>query len=227
MKATLFSNHFDTWPIREGVVHVWRFSPVQDRVDELAHVLAPVERERADQLTSDKRAAFIVVHAMTRAMLARYLRVPPADIEFRHHFNRPFVVGHKIEFNHTRCADLALLAISRANQLGVDIERLDANSRARLGGRNIVHDSEHELAKTPHGFLRIFCRKEAGLKATGVGMLDDLHRINVAPDQVNFASQLLHMQDLEISPEHVAALATSASCARVTSTERETIDVTW
>jgi 4'-phosphopantetheinyl transferase len=225
LKATLFCNHFDPWPIREGVVHIWRFSPIQDRVDELASVLSPVERERADQLVPEKRATFIAVHAMTRGMLARYLRVHPREIEFRYHLKRPSVVGHKIEFNHARCSDLALLAISRANQLGIDVERVDADSRSRLGGRDILHDAERELAQTPRGFLRVFCRKESGLKATGVGMLDELHRINVVPDQVNFASQLLHVQDLAISPDHVAALATSASCARVTTAERETIDV--
>lgn len=227
MKATLFSNNFEPWPIREGVVHIWRFSPFQEPVEELAKVLSKLERERADALPPEPRAAFISVHAMTRGMLARYLLLSPHKIEYRYHFNKPAVVGHTIEFNHARCGDVALLGISRANRLGVDIEHADVDPASRLGGRFVLHDAERVAAETRRGYLRIFCRKEAGLKATGVGMLPELHKINVAGDKVDFSSHLLHIQDLDVGSDHVAALATSSMCAQVTAVERETLDITW
>jgi phosphopantetheinyl transferase len=61
-------------------------------------------------------------------------------------------------------------------------------------------------------FLRVWCRKEACLKATGVGLLDDLTSIAVLDDVVALGSTTVHVQDLALDTDHAAALATLQPC---------------
>ena len=56
-------------------------------------------------------------------------------------------------------------------------------------------------------FLRVWCRKEACLKATGIGLLDDLTTVSAIADRVVVAGAAVHVQDLAISDAHAAALA--------------------
>jgi 4'-phosphopantetheinyl transferase len=108
----------------------------------------------------------------------------------------------------SHCDDVALVALARGFAVGIDIERTDANLDIRALGRLVLAPDEHALA-----FLRVWCRKEACLKATGVGLLDDLTTVSVAADRVDVAGELVYVQDLDVGAAHAAALATSRPVA--------------
>jgi 4'-phosphopantetheinyl transferase len=111
-------------------VHVWIADPAQfqeTREGELQALLDTQERERAlaFRLEPDRRA-YIVVHAMRRAMLARALHVAPEAIEFSHDGNgAPRLRGardERIFFSHARRRKAVACAVTRAGPIGIDVE---------------------------------------------------------------------------------------------------------
>lgn len=74
----------------------------------------------------------------------------------------------------------ARLQHPRAGSLGIDIEMLGrARARAALVTR-YFHPSEHAIAHDERGFLSLWTRKEAVLKAHGMGLRIDLKSLNTA-----------------------------------------------
>ena len=223
MIATLFANARDAWPLREGVAHVWRFSCKQDAAA-FVHVLSDEERAIAARFVFAKhRDAYLAQHVMVRALLARYLAIAPERVSFgRGARGKPQLVGRELELNLSHTEDVALLAVAQV-AVGVDIERLAAPIDQRELGRMVCAPDEVALAHDRRGFLRIWCRKEACLKATGIGLLDDLTSVSVAADRVDVSGDVVHVQDLDVGAAHAAALATAAPCAQVLASELETI----
>jgi 4'-phosphopantetheinyl transferase len=222
--ATLFANATEPWPLRDGIVHVWRFACIGDAD---ASVLSAEERAIAARFVSPAhRDAYMVQHASMRTLLARYLAIPAHALTFvRGPRGKPALPGRELELNLSHAADVALLAVARSLAVGVDIERIDASLDTRELGRIVLAPTETALGADRRGFLRIWCRKEACLKATGVGLLDDLTSVSVAGERVAVEGQSVYVQDLDMGPEHAAALATSAPCAPVSAAPAETF--TW
>lgn len=82
-----------------------------------------------------------------------------------------------------------LLALGEAIQLGVDLERLRPRPRAAELARRFFHPQEVDwLQSLPEderelGFLRLWCAKEALLKAHGKGLSFGLDKLIFAEDQ--------------------------------------------
>jgi 4'-phosphopantetheinyl transferase len=215
--AVLFANDSQPWPLAPGIVHVWRFACQQDP-GRLAALLSDDERATAARFaTYAHRDAYVVQHAMQRWLLARYVDVEPARIRFgRGARGKPRV--ERIEHNLSHCDDVALLAVA-GSPLGVDIERRAADLEPRTLGRIVL--APDEFAPDRRSFLRVWCRKEACLKATGVGLVDDLTSVTVVADRVDVAGEIVHVQDLDVGPAHAAALATKDPVAAVSPRELE------
>lgn len=202
-----------------GTVDVWRFACDQDAAGD---ALSPEEQAIADRFVSPvHRARYIAQHAMTRALLARYLGIAPAAIAFtRGARGKPAVAGLEHNLSHTD--DIALLAVSRTIPLGVDVERYAANIDPLELARTVLAPSEAACTER-RAFFRIWCRKEACLKATGVGLLDDLTSVSVIDDRVDVGGALVHVQDLAFDAEHAGALATLVPCAPIAPAPVETV----
>lgn len=81
-----------------------------------------------------------------------------------------------------RCAMPAVA--SCAGELGIDIERLGrSRARAALVAR-YFHPDERAIADDERGFLSIWTRKEAVLKAHGLGLRIDLKSLNTTTDPI-------------------------------------------
>ena len=207
MIAELWTTGDDT--LRAGDVHVWRFANAQDP-GPLALALSPDEQRTAARFaTAALRDAYVTQHAAVRWLLARYVDRAPAELAFtRGPRGKPSVAG--IEHNLAHADDVALLAVARA-PVGVDLERYDAAIDPRALAPIVLAPAEAACTER-RAFMRVWCRKEAVLKLTGVGLLDDLTSVSVIADRVELAGTVAHLQDLAM-PAHAAALATSAPCA--------------
>src|SRR5262249_42702143 len=66
------------------------------------------------------------VRAATAALLAAYLQCTPGDVHFeRNQHGKPFLPGPAVlQFNLSHSSGALLVAVSRKQALGVDIERL-------------------------------------------------------------------------------------------------------
>ncbi|MBP7367531.1 MAG: 4'-phosphopantetheinyl transferase superfamily protein [Pseudoxanthomonas sp.] len=125
-----------------------------------------------------------------RDTLARWLGEPGTPPLARDPSGRPRLLAphqdHDTGWSHS--GEQLLLALGRGVTLGVDLERLRPRPRAleladrffapgEAGRLQALAPERRELA-----FLRLWCAKEAVLKAHGQGLSFGLHRLEFIPD---------------------------------------------
>lgn len=145
--------------------------------------LAKAERFRSDIV----RARYIVARAALRCVLADRLGCSPAAIRLAYGTNgKPMLEGGggDVEFNLAHSGGDAVIALVGGAAIGVDIELHrpigDVESLARLVFSN-VERRELELAPDPvSAFLNGWTRKEAYVKALGLGLTAPLTEITVS-----------------------------------------------
>jgi 4'-phosphopantetheinyl transferase len=183
-----------------GEVHVWHGRVFGEPTSDDIAVLADAERARSARLRRPgDRARFVAVHAAQRRLLARYLSTDPAAIRFGRsrccqcgssEHGRPNIEWPPTELSHnlSRSGDHWLLAVGVGSQVGVDIEchrdiELDRMAEACLteSERGYLKDQPDELRQQV--FFRCWTRKEAVLKACGVGLATRLSSLEVHPEQ--------------------------------------------
>lgn len=216
--------------IAAGEVHVWRVG-----LDESTNVsrhwasLSVEEQNRANRFHRETdRKAFTISHGALRSILGGYLAVPAADIPFAvGAAGKPALgadlAGSGLEFNLSHSGDFALVAVSAASIVGVDVERWDPNVECLDLAEHYFSPRERDELRAIHpgetmaGFFNAWTRKEAYLKATGDGITRGLVHFDVslapgelaelredrnAPD----ATTRWFMEALEVAPGYAGAL---------------------
>ena len=162
-----------------------------------------------------------------RTLLACYVSVPPADIQFSYgKRGKPKLsrVTTDIRFNSSRSADVALYAVTRHCELGVDIEKVRSLWDMRqIADQFFCRQEAHELLSLPaaernSAFFSCWSRKEAYIKAVGDGLSMPLNRFRVTL-KPNDPVEVVHigddrqvarewtLQNIAIVPGYAAALA--------------------
>jgi 4'-phosphopantetheinyl transferase len=223
-----------------GDVHVWRVGLDERtvRVDELAGLLSSAEKERAERFRfPEDRTRYTVAHGALRLVLSRYLRASPRGLEFvvgEHGKPRLAEPGQSgdLQFNLSDSHHLALVAVTRGREVGVDIERLDREVEAMEIAEHAFAPAEIEaLRAVPEperrdAFFRCWTRKEAFAKARGTGLLLPLSTFTVsvkpgerpALRQVEgdpLESSRWTLLDLDPGPGYTAALAVERGWERL------------
>jgi len=155
-------------------------------------VLSPEEKTRADRfVTPALRQAFVVAHGFLRGILGACLRCPPEALSFAQHGRgKPFLVEGPgaLAFNlsHTR-HHVAVAVGEGVGAVGVDIEDQGRAVTPALidacttpSERALCAEAPTEAARRAL-FYRLWTRKEALLKAAGIGMGVPLAGLEVAP----------------------------------------------
>ena len=110
-------------------VHVWFVNLAVDAhtVAELAASLPWTEQQRAASFHSvSARTQFVVTRSALRCILSAYLDLSPLQLRFTHGpQGKPSLVDDGwLHFNVTHSHDVALVAVTRRGEVGVDIERV-------------------------------------------------------------------------------------------------------
>ena len=159
-----------------------------DALSGFRHWLSDDELAKAERFRSDLvRARYIVGRATLRLVLADRLGCSPAAIRFSYGTNgKPMLEGGRgyIEFSLAHSEGDAVIALTCGAVIGVDIEFLrpiaDVESLAHLVFSD-VERRELELAPDPvSAFLNGWTRKEAYVKALGLGLTAPLREITVS-----------------------------------------------
>lgn len=210
-------------------VTVWRCD--LDRGVASLDTLDVEERARAAAFVFDQhRHRYIVAHCFLRSVLASALGVTPASLAFsatEHH--KPYLAAHPIAFNMSHADGVAYVAIASAGDLGVDVE-LHRSMEDLLGVARLVFSpsevtevreasGDEQLAK----FLRCWTRKEAYVKALGVGLGAALTSITVGsapvdlevPPLRDISDVAFHVRSLPSIVGEYAAIATTVRPDRV------------
>ncbi len=142
------------------------------------------ERARAQRLVRPRDGRrFVLCRGALRVIVAGLLDREPGAVEFRSGpGGKPILPPREPgnqppwHFNVSHSGDLALIAVSRTRELGVDVEKTRTISEAARIVRSYFTETEteqfHQLEETARAdaFIRGWTRKEAILKAQGVGL---------------------------------------------------------
>ena len=150
-------------------------------------------------------------HELRAAVRAELLRlIGGAELRVDEH-GRPWAPG--VSFNVSHSGGLGLIAIAEGERrIGVDVERWRAQRDFRALAERFFHPEEAAAIGENHAaFLRCWTRKEAVVKALGVGLAHPLDRFVVdfdatGPRPVRGVPGIAVM-GLQVPGDYVAALA--------------------
>jgi surfactin synthase thioesterase subunit/phosphopantetheinyl transferase len=223
-------------PLADNTVHVWQ-APLdgdEELLRRCASTLSPEELARAERFHFRiDRQRWVVGRGILRRMLADYLDLRPADVRLCYNsLGKPALTGESdrggVKFNVSHSGELLFFAIAKGREVGVDVERLRTLTDWReLAGRYFAPTEVAALDRLPapereRAFFRCWTRKEAYIKAHGLGMTLPLDRfaVTLAPGEparlVNTdhdAAQLGRWTLRDVSPagNYAAALAVEGS----------------
>jgi 4'-phosphopantetheinyl transferase len=173
----------------DGVdVHFFSLDMDPGRLRELEALLAPDECERAGRFRLERdRERFIACRGTLREILGVSAGLPFAY----NRFGKPRLAASDIRFNVSHAHGMAMIAMTRGRELGCDLEWIDP----AFVDDNIPEQffSPYEVASLRalpaenqcHAFFRCWTRKEAYIKACGMGvsLALDSFDVTLAPDQ--------------------------------------------
>jgi 4'-phosphopantetheinyl transferase len=184
----------DVPPLAAGEVHVWSAALAvgPEQLDALSALLDADERQRAGRFSHrPSREQFIVARAVLRTLLGRYLGRAPTAVRFiTGPQGKPLLGGGELHFNVSHTHGLALFAVTAAGPVGVDVEQVSPHATHLDMARRFFTPAEADaLLALPPGhsgeaFFHVWTRKEAFLKAVGLGLSHGLERfaVSVPPD---------------------------------------------
>ncbi|MEU7552004.1 4'-phosphopantetheinyl transferase superfamily protein [Streptomyces sp. NPDC044571] len=193
------------------------------RVAEALPMLDANERERAGRLLRDAdRQRYLASHVGLRVLLGGYLGLAPEKVELVREdcpccgepHGRPAVAGGGVQFSLSHSDDLAYVAVSGVT-VGVDVEVLPGAAAVADVLRTFHPAETAELEALPEAerrvaLARVWCRKEAYLKATGTGLAAGLAEPYVGSGRVPAAVSGWTLADLAAPEGYAAALALRA-----------------
>lgn len=172
-------------------------------LDAAATLLDPVEVARAQRLwREDERDARLLTYAMHRILAALVTGSATRDVLIgRDELGCPRVEGAALSTSLAHTGSVAAFAFCRHGPVGVDFERV--SSAAGIGEllSDVAHPEEAETFRDlgdPQvriALLELWVRKEAALKALGVGLRTPMASFVAAPD----VPVLLHREEGPIS----------------------------
>lgn len=173
-------------------VHVWSWALEPAAVDLAVQleILDGQERERMERFHfAPDRARYAFAHANLRTILGSYLHQPAASVRFRtNKFGKPELEdsdpSSSFHFNLSHCRTIALLAVANAGPVGVDVEEVRP-IEPEVADTSFSANERLQLSKLRGdawlaGFYRCWTRKEAILKAEGVGLSHALDSFDVS-----------------------------------------------
>jgi 4'-phosphopantetheinyl transferase len=200
--------------------------------------LSAEEQRRADSFKTEAlRGDYIAAHAGLRLVLGRYLNVLPAVVQIQAgegikpslakgaiwveiDQGREDRLDLRFNLSHTRGA--VLIGVTAGREIGVDIEWQRPMEDLEAMARSVMSDEELELWKAlghamrARAFYQVWTRKEAYLKAIGLGLYRSLQDVTVPvsagcldrPQRVLDRAEERDwmVMDISVSADHAAAV---------------------
>jgi 4'-phosphopantetheinyl transferase len=216
----------------DNEIHVWHIdlTAQEAAIDSLSPLLDKDEKSRAARfIVPEPRIQFILSRAFLRIALGRYLQIEPREVRFQTaEHGKPELAEHSgLHFNLSHTDGATVIAITRAGQVGVDVERIRENmDPLQLGARFFSRQESEWLRSQPMSqrfaaFFACWTAKEAYVKACGSGLSAPLDGFAVAirPGDAELhleiygkpaESRRWSMWRLDLGPELRGALAVEA-----------------
>jgi 4'-phosphopantetheinyl transferase len=217
-------------------VHLWVART--DHAHEYSYLFSPIlssdERHRAERYKSPEEAAqFIITRGILRTILSHYAGVNPDQLTFQYTlYGKPYLEPEpdapQIHFNVSHSHACTLYAITQDRQVGIDLEYdrelpyLDQlvaryfSPREQQQWKQLAPDHQRSAA------IRGWTRKEAYIKAVGLGFAHSINDIEIAflPDSPasghliespGYGASSWYVFSLDVIPGYHATLVVEAS----------------
>jgi len=201
----------------------------------LEAVLSRDERERAGRFCFGRhRDRFVIARSALRRILSVYGAGAPAEIRLRYGpKGKPRLASDcGTAFNVSHSKEVAVVAVARGTEVGVDVERMRAMPSGRAIARRFFSAAEAAtLERLPaaefgEAFWRCWTRKEAYVKARGDGLSLPLDSFDVSLEARGRSLLLAtrpdageahrwQLLDVRIGPGYAAALAVGGRVGRL------------
>ncbi len=178
------------FPLEENDVHIWHAAPEDLRRQALpGGLLSPDEIDRQRRFSSEAAALLHRIgRVLVRTTLSRYEDIPPSAWRFRYGpRGRPEVASPLIDpplrFSLSHTDGMAVCAVARGMDVGVDLENLSRSCRFEQVARRFFPPAEVRDMESlpremrPRRFFEYWTLREACLKAGGWGLSLPLNRI--------------------------------------------------
>jgi len=220
--------------VAPGRVDVWRIDITGEErlAASLRGVLSADETARADRFVhAPKRQQFTIARGALREILSAYLGCAPARVVFEYsEHGKPSLAGAgPLRFNLSHSRDLALCAVTRDHELGIDTEYIrpdrsdDSIARRFFAPGEVAELLGLDAAMRAEAFYHCWTSKEAYVKALGSGLLCPLDgfRVAVAPGRTTLLEVAADpseaarwtLRSFPVPPAYAAACAVRAPVA--------------
>jgi 4'-phosphopantetheinyl transferase len=180
--------------LADNEVHVWRaqlelsFSQMQ----QLSVILTDDELDRANRFSFEiDRQRFIAARGILRSILSRYTTIYPGHLRFSYNqYGKPFLApefsSYQLNFNLSHSDNMALYAITRNREIGIDVERVRSDVEYEEIAKQFFSVNERAILcmipteKKLEAFYNCWTRKEAYIKAHGEGLSLPLDSFDVS-----------------------------------------------
>lgn len=197
-------------------------------------MLTEEERNRAARFYFEKdRRAFTITRGYLKERLQTLSGLPVADRNFE--FNsqgKPYLKGSSFFFNVSHSGKKALVALTPLAPVGVDVEAFRPDMGTEKIARRFFSEKEvGEFNALPpeqrtQGFFNAWTRKEAFIKAAGLGLSMPLHSFDVTltpgrearltgARHPGYDARDWHLEALPLAPPYAAAYCIKHTSARV------------
>jgi 4'-phosphopantetheinyl transferase len=181
--------------ISRSELHVWKIDLTQFSKEYGNHmaILSELEQRNLNAFRFAKdRLRYAITHSMKRLIIANYLKTNPKTLAFtlgKH--GKPAISRScnwlNLHFNLSHSHHLIVIAITVSDVLGIDVEyhtkTLTIEALAEMVFSSCEKNTFNSLpsrSEKVKAFFRCWTRKEAYLKACGIGIQMDLKCISVA-----------------------------------------------
>ncbi|VAX08945.1 hypothetical protein MNBD_GAMMA26-2199 [hydrothermal vent metagenome] len=224
--------------LQPGIIDIWlcQGDTVQERLEHLGTLLSAEERARAQRFKFEiHRNRFIISHGFQRSILAKYLNIAPASIQYQlSDKGKPSLIADErdLTFNLSHTEDISILAVTCDAEVGVDVEYMDRKADWQAIGQRFFTAPEQQALfslpkeKQQSAFYQLWTRKEAYMKILGSGfsLLPTAFTLTVPPQPPALiqhhstkiqATMQVEFIDIELPDELMNYCATLAAGALV------------
>jgi 4'-phosphopantetheinyl transferase len=227
--------------LADGEIHIfcaWLDVPPARRA-QLTETLSEDERVRAARFVFERdKNRFVAGRGVLREILGWLLQVEPERLAFSYSARgKPQlaapVAGRSLHFNLAHSEALVVYAVSRAQEVGIDVELIRPVREAEEIAAQFFSEGEfakwHSLPndRKTEAFFNCWTRKEACLKSTGQGIGGTLNQIDISfisggPEPVPDTAK----NSPVAAPWHIQALTPASSYAGALAVKHRPMHVT-
>ncbi|SCW68378.1 4'-phosphopantetheinyl transferase [Rhizobium mongolense subsp. loessense] len=173
------------------VIDIWIWNLEEASTSQAPYLATPLtarELDTAARFVHERdRRRFVAGRSGLRRIVGSYLGIEPNRLNLSYNaYGKPRIAasnGRMLHFNLSHCGGMAALAVSSCYQVGIDIEEVRPLKEDNVS-RFLSPKEEMSLAALPaaeyrRAFYSVWTRKEAFVKAIGVGLSFPLDAFDV------------------------------------------------